>query len=463
MLKRSTAIVATIALLLTGVAANATPKPKPKLYTPSQTIADRCGYDSTLKGQAAAAQIYLNSVGNCMGAGKIVPSKMSNLKPKTAISKDGQYADIAKCKLPQPSGAMEFRGFPAGNTDYYSKKHHPAAGSLIQVIGVSAKDAPPGKNLPSQDYKLYIDSLKAWFGNVNNSASPVTVRVADKWYDLGEQIAPYKLTHHPDPPRRDEIAQKIISAVDGEIDFSGVGYVLVVFPAGTPFAVVEQAGLGGAKSAEGQIFNMSVAQPANFKVGQRSAWSGFLTINMFIHELYHPGFNMGDQVGDGNWVYENRGMGQWGMFAAGNTDMLHWQKWLLGFTTDNQVKCAPLDATTTTWLAPGSTKTNKPKMIVVPFSSTEALVVESVRATGMNYKLASEEQGALVYRLDLTDLRYDFGYEVQYPDQRKWSWSRYAMGTAPLRKGESFTYKGVKVTNVEWGDFGDVIKVEPVK
>jgi hypothetical protein len=463
MLKRSFAIAATIALVLTGVVANAAPKPKPKPYSPSQTVADRCGYDSSLKGQAATAQIYLNSVGNCTGAGKIVASKMSNLRPKTSLSPQSDFSDLAMCKLPQPNGAKEFRGFPSGNTDYYSKKHHPASGSVIQVIGVSAKDAPAGKNLPSQDYKLYLDSLKSWFSNVNNSAKPVTIRVADKWYDLGEEIAPYKLTHKPDPPRKLEISQKIISLVDADIDFTGVGYVLVVMPAGTPFAVAEQAGLGGSNSAEGQIFNMSMAQPANFKIGQRSAWSGFLSINMFIHELYHPGFNMGDQVGDGRWTYENRGMGQWGMFAAGNTDMLHWHKWLLGFTTDSQVKCAPKETPSTTWLAPGSTKTDKQKMIVIPFSSTEAIVVESVRATGMNHKLSKEEQGALVYKLDMTDLRYDFGYEVQFPDSRKWAWTRYAMGHAPLKKGESFTYKGVKITNVEWGDFGDVIRVEPAK
>jgi hypothetical protein len=113
MLKRSLAIAATFALLLTGAIANAAPKPKP--YSPSQTIADRCGYDSSLKGQAAAAQIYLNSARNCTGAGKIVASKMSKLKPKTALSALSDYSDLSQCKLPQPSGAKEFRGFPSGH------------------------------------------------------------------------------------------------------------------------------------------------------------------------------------------------------------------------------------------------------------------------------------------------------------------------------------------------------------
>ncbi|MEY4971665.1 MAG: hypothetical protein RLZZ404_591 [Actinomycetota bacterium] len=461
MIKRSLAIAATIALVLTGAVANAAPKPKP--YSPSQTIADRCGFDSTLRGQAAAAQRYLFSVRNCNAASKVVDSKMTKAIPKSQLSAQNNYLDISKCKLPQPSGALEFRGFPSGNTDYYTKKKHPAAGSVIQVIGVSAKDAPAGINLPSQDYKFYLDGLKSWFNNVNNSQNPVTIRVADKWYDLGEDIAPYKLTHKPFPARASEISQKIVSLADSDIDFTGVGYILVLLPAKTSFSVAEQAGLRGPQTAEGQIFNMSVAMPPNFQSGEKSIWSGFLSLPMFIHELYHPGFNMGDQVGDGNWTYENRGMGQWGMFAGGNTDMLHWHKWLIGVTTDSQVRCVPTDAASTTWLAPGSTKTSKQKMVVIPFSSTDALVIESVRATGLNYKLAREEQGALVYRIDMTDLRYDFGYEVQYPDNRKWSWTRYAMGNAPLKKGESFTYKGVKITNVEWGEFGDVIKVEPVK
>ena len=100
---------------------------------------------------------------------------------------------------------------------------------------------------------------------------------------------------------------------------------------------------------------------------------------------------------------------------------------------------------------------------MIPLSSTEAIVVESVRATGLNYRMSKAQQGALVYKIDMTDLRYDFGFEVQFPDARSWKPMKFAMGDAPLKKGESFTYKGVKITNVEWGEFGDVIKVEPVK
>jgi hypothetical protein len=37
------------------------------------------------------------------------------------------------------------------------------------------------------------------------------------------------------------------------------------------------------------------------------------------------------------------------------------------------------------------------------------------------------------------------------------------MEDASLKLGESLTLEGLKITNVEWGDFGDVIRVEPAK
>jgi hypothetical protein len=38
----------------------------------------------------------------------------------------------------------------------------------------------------------------------------------------------------------------------------------------------------------------------------------------------------------------------------------------------------------------------------------------------------------------------------------------YTFAEAPLRKGESVNYEGVKISIIESGNFGDVIKVEKV-
>ncbi len=461
MIKRSLAIVATLAIILTGAVANAAPKPKP--YSPKELVGDRCNREYGVKGYEAKLQGYLDSKYRCTGPNRIINSPVSKLKPKSILTPKVETQDLSFCKLPQPSGSNQFRGFPVGNDENYKLKRHPGAGSVIQVVGLTAPDAPAGKALPSQEYKFYLDKLREWFTNVNNSGEPVTVRVKDKWFDYGEPLKPLELSHKQFTEQTKQFSSKFVQQIDPEIDFTDVDYLIVVVPAATRYDVVSQTGLMGQRTSEGEVRNMSLLMQPNFDITQTHMFLNFLTIAMFIHELYHPGFNMGDQLGDEKWQYENRGMGQWGMFATGTTDMLQWHKWLIGFTTDSQVACAPLDLPTTTWLSPGSTKTGRQKLLVVPFSSTEALVVESVRATGLNYRLSKAEQGALVYKLDMTDLRYDFGYEVQFPDTRLWKPMKYAMGDAPLKKGETFTYKGVKITNVEWGEFGDVIKVEPVK
>lgn len=461
MLKRAFAV--TLTLILASSTWSAVAAPKTKVYQPKSGLVSRCAIERGVKGYERKLQDYLNLTFRCLGPNRVANSSVSKSKPLTNLTPSGALLPLETCKLPQPNDLQEFRGFPVGNDENYKIKRHPGAGSIIQIVGLSAPDAPAGKLKPSLEYKFYLDQLNAWFKNVNNSSDTVEIRIADKWFDFGEPFAPYGLSHENFTEKTKEFSAKAIGAVDPQIDFTGVDYVLFVVPSSTKYDVISQSGLWGQRTSEGEIRNMSLMMQPNFDPTQSTKFLNFLTVTMFIHELYHPGFNMGDQLGNEAGDYENRAMGQWGMFATGTTDMLQWQKWLLGFTTDSQVACAPLDKPTTSWLAPGSTKTNKQKLLVVPISSSEALIVESVRATGLNYKLSQVEQGALVYTIDMNERRRDLGYEVQFPNRRPWASELYSMDSAPLKKGESFTYKGVKITNVEWGDFGDVIKVEPVK
>lgn len=443
-------------------------------YSPSQAFADRCGPEKSLRGKALEIQKYLLLKNYCVTAMRVPESKISSGVPKIALSGDGSTSAIELCKPQQQNPVYGYRGFPSSNDTHYLKKRHPGAGSVIQVLGVSAPDARAGKNSPSQDYKYYLDFLKKWVSSIDNSGKQFKIRVEDKWYNLEEKLAPLNLKHENFGERHKRFGAKVVALADADVDFSDVGYVLVVVPAGTPSEVVWQAGLGWPNTAEGQIFNMSLSPPATFnpKIFPRSA--NDLAPLMWIHELYHPGFDMGDQYGDGNSKYKTSAMGAWGMFATGTTDMLQWQKWLLGFTTDSQVICANPNLTTANWLVPGSTKSSRDKLLVVPLSPTKVIVVESVRATGVNYKLTKPEQGALVYTVDVNDPRKDFGYEVQIPTHRiAKTWQaqdrpingvrRFPLDTAPLKVGEFVTVDNIKITNVEWGAFGDVIKVEKTK
>jgi hypothetical protein len=91
-------------------------------------------------------------------------------------------------------------------------------------------------------------------------------------------------------------------------------------------------------------------------------------------------------------------------------------------------------------------------------------MVESERSTGYNWKLPTNTNGALVYTINSADLRFSHGIEVQRPTNRPSSlfFNGMPLGDATLKIGESVTVGKVKISVVEAGDFGNVIKVEPI-
>jgi hypothetical protein len=115
-------------------------------------------------------------------------------------------------------------------------------------------------------------------------------------------------------------------------------------------------------------------------------------------------------------------------------------------------------------LAPTTYKTQKEKLLVVPISSTKAIVVESMRVGGLNYKIPVESEGALVFVLDMNQTEHGYGMEIKLPDNRNLpsqaSRKSFFMSNAAFKSGESIVIDGVKVSVVESGTFGDVIKVE---
>jgi hypothetical protein len=132
---------------------------------------------------------------------------------------------------------------------------------------------------------------------------------------------------------------------------------------------------------------------------------------------------------------------------------------LLGILNDDQIRCVTNQASTTHWLSPVESITTKPKGVVIPLSSTTAIVIESRRRLGYDINMGKNTEGALVYKLD-TKVRYGLSpVKIVYPARsidREWETD------ATLRLGESVTTDGWKITVIENGAFGDVVKVEKV-
>jgi len=147
-----------------------------------------------------------------------------------------------------------------------------------------------------------------------------------------------------------------------------------------------------------------------------------------------------------------------------NGELLTWDKWTVGFIADSQVRCTSSEVASIHWLRPSSSKGDFEKLIVVPLSTTKAIVVESRRSTGYNYKYPTSSEGALVYVVDTTDSRHNYGVYVKRPLNRPDNrfGNGFSLGDAALKKGESITLSNVKISVIDSGSFGDVVKVEKV-
>lgn len=436
-------------------------------YAPKGYAGGRCEEDPLVKGQGAQVQKFLSDNALCVQAMRVAKASLPIQSPKSQLSDSSVYANLETCKLTNAPKSDSWKGFPdPTQIEHFNRKRHPSPGTVMQIIPIYSSDAPARKKSPYQDYKYYFDLIKDYFKYIDDSGTGIELRVPDKYLEFPEAIGKFEITHGKDDQLAKDFVQKVVTAVDSTIDFTDVGYALIVVPGGTPSSIMAQQGFGGAKSAEKFIFNISAAQPATFTSNdENSKTMYFATPSLWLHEFYHPGMNLGDNHGGDSLKYDDdRGMGDWGLMSRNNGDLLAWQKWFLGFITDKQVKChEPSAPASVTWLAPSSVKTDHQKLVVVPLSKTKAIVVESIRATGLNYRLNTPSLGALVYEVDSGDPRHMYGYKLLYPDNRRPKLNEIVMEDGPLKVGESVTYEGVKITNVEWGDFGDVIKIEPVK
>ena len=194
------------------------------------------------------------------------------------------------------------------------------------------------------------------------------------------------------------------------------------------------------------------------------AWNGAEPF-LHLHEVFHANGLLQDHYGDDTGLPgSNLGTGNWGNMSGMMTDFIVWDKWLAGMVTDSQVICADNNSTGTYWIKPMEYFGKYEKMVVVPVSASKALVIESRRAGGMDFKLNKASEGALVYLIDAQDLRHGGGINVITPTGRKSTYTDmfFRLADAPLKLNESVSLEGYKITVVEAGAFGDVVKVEKV-
>lgn len=470
LIKRNLAIVATIALVLTGAVAYAAPKTK--TYKPAAQYSSRCAIDYKQPAGWRALSQMQNDTYRCQTPFRVVAKNLPKITPKSTITPTVNLLEPALCKIADAGDDLDtqFHGWPStpARQALFNAGRYPSSKTVFQIIPIESTDAPAGNHTPMSDYGKYFTWLKTYFSNISDFGSNIEFRVPSKYIKFSKPLKPYNVQHLNKSDFK-SFGRDLIAEVDEVIDFTGANITIVVVPAGTSPMIFGQQHFEGATTKEGPLGKFLAMAPATYDLAKVDEENRNLVSPIFwLHNFFHTAvFDFGD--GDGNPnsnADEHRSMGAWGVMAQGQIGLLGWQKWLLGFWQDSQIACIDKTKSTTVWIAPQSYRTKKVKLAVIPISPTKGIVIESMRAAGLEYKLGPDEQGALVYLVDTTDRkRHGYTYEVQHDNKakdksfdprRKEFW-------APLDKGDSVTLEGVRITNVEWGEFGDVIKVEKTK
>ena len=430
---------------------------------------DHCENDSELQGDWEQDQAIFKKFDLCVGAFQLVPAEMPQESPTTQISSIDDLMGSKKCKITNDPNVDIVRAFLNSNQNGLKESLHPSPDTVYQVIPLQSKDAPNvSGNSPSADYQKYFDFLSTWTKYVSDGDSSVEFRVPDQYLEFPGKIGKYKVGHkNHDDPGHIAFANDVSKVIDGKLDINSADMILIVVPAGTDLGVIEQGPVPLVQNGRRHP-NSTALSPALTMENADPKYNLWFSHPMgVLHELYHIGPGLEDHVGTAHgdkWGVKEGdeiGTGQWGVMSSGITDLLAWEKWYMGFMLDSQIRCAKSDKESTHWLAPSTIKTTKPKLLVIPLGRHEALIIESMRSKGLNYKLPKMSEGALVYHLNASEPRRDFSYQVLGPEGRRISTSSFLLADWTMKQGESIDFKGVQISVIESGEFGDVIEVRP--
>jgi len=462
--------------------ATPTPTPTPTVSaTPTPTTTEvitaenfrfesLCEKDPFVPTEWAAYQDFAlrNDIFSCARPYRFKMVTQPKTTPLQALTPKSSLNNIESCKLThgQRDGQIAF-------SSWINPKIVMNQRLNVQVIPIEFTDFPSSKTVLA-DHEKYFNYIKSGYYNISDGQVNVNFKIPSNYFKINKKISSYDTGKRYDhgggiwnwvSMDMNAMFKDIVSAVDPTIDFSNLDLVFFVVPPTTDNDYISHgfpAPYPQLRTAEGFMPYWYFSPP--MAEVNRKSWYGVEPF-LHLHELMHGMNKLDDHYGDGEFgrTDGDAGTGNWSTMSGMSTDFLFWDKWITYMVSDEQVLCAKTDSTSTHWIKPSNYFGKEEKMLVIPVGSTKVLVVESMRAAGFNLKLPKISEGALVYLVDITKTGHGRGINVLRPASRVGSiYERrdFALSDAPLKLGESISSNGFKITVVESGDFGDVIKVE---
>lgn len=384
--------------------------------------------------------------------------------PSTAVSDTSELAPITECKIRDagfdraiPNNPQ--RHFVSGFPNYPERANF-LNNATLQFVAVDFSDLP-GQRSPAEDLKPITTFLTEFYTRQASKKININFRIPDKYVRMPKPVMDYELAvdFFSGKWRGEssfDYVKEAIRVTDPSINFSGASMFAVVVPAEVKrsqiAAFVAQAGEPGQQimTNEGGIFNFLImAGPVGTPDFELLNWA---------HEYGHL-FGLTDIRNTVDVTKQDSS--DLGMLDLMNSmaapELLAWQRFILGIIEDSQVRCVKNSKPLTHLLIPVAQPEVQTKMVVIPLSTYKAIAVESRRSHGYDQNLGSLNEGVFVYTIDTTiPYRYSTMKLIPSPSATDKTWRR----DAALKIGESVTFEGWKITYVESGTFGDVVRTE---
>ena len=322
------------------------------------------------------------------------------------------------------------------------------------LIPLDFSDLPGEANFKSRiDEQMKLTS--EWFAAASEGKYKVEWVVQDKWVRLPNPTSDYQIGNSVNldrAPNGPKLFNDAMTESDKVFDFTGVQTVNFILPKGQSFIQESSQGfpwdaaVKNFVTKEGSISSYSIPGKI-FDTNPRVYWSYW--VHEFGHAMAMP------HVGNSRDPNPFLGLDIMANQEGESRELSGWFRFVAGWLDDEKVYCQDLSTLKSTeiTLIPISESDNGIKMVVIPVSATQVLLIESRRENKFSCQMPSKRSGVLVYSYNPTLMHgEDFLKPITLEGRSNESSSNCPVVPYPnpiLYKGQKITVDGITIEVID--------------